>query len=335
MLSAVAVLAIALGIAWYVRGQQDGLNLDFRISLSKGAGIDIGFLCEWHYPATNGTPKTVEVCYSEGSAVQCYRLVGNCVTSYHFDQSCRFWREMEKVRTPAEDRELLTGHNDYSPESWEPCLSFEERWRTRAAWDFNEQVCPFEEKGAGYVAVMAWKWVPLGPPLPGALPKSRLNPDSSAVAVWPMGEAPPAVNALHDAVKAFITDPSTRYDEFQPASYIRGYPVRSPERPDRIHVLKGWRQPRDFHWNQRDVLRFLPCMNRELMPIAEGINPFKGFGTPYAPGNSVTLNYRSKEKDFRWYLKGDNFWHIKIYGGTVNSNEWIEASGQKKGIKSR
>jgi len=61
-------------------------------------------------------------------------------------------------------------------------------------------------------------------------------------------------------------------------------------------------------------------MERELIPIKKGVNPFKGLKTPFAPGNSVTLNYRFKGKDNIWYLNGDNFWRVEVYGGLVVSD---------------
>ncbi|MCL1921051.1 MAG: hypothetical protein FWG50_08240 [Kiritimatiellaeota bacterium] len=316
VLGAVAVLAIALGIVWYVRGQQqDEPAVDDRIILASGRWktVDRIFLCEWHYPSTNGVPKIVEVFYYNAGIIQCYRIEGDNVTDYHCVPVGGFWQEIEEAADfppQRRDRDLVQRKKGLSPPP--PYLNYEERWRIRAAWDFNEQVRPFEENGAGYAAVMAWEWIPLAPSLPSTLPQSRLNFDSSAAAVWPMGESPPAINALHGTVKVFMADPSTRESH---ASYLRGCPVLPPTHSVRIHRLRAWKDSSDFDNRQRYVLRFLPGMDRALIPIDEGVNPFKGFETPYAPGNSVTLNYRSKEKDFRWYLKGDNFWRVEVYGG--------------------
>lgn len=305
-------LAVALGRFVYVREQQACLLYPLW------AHDRYGFLCEWHYPATNGMSRVVEVCYSTEWATQCYRIEGNRVTDYHWDIDKILWREMWNVV----DREKLYG-GSFTPQhekdlvSEEFNLCYQEKWRPHAAREVEERTHPFEADGTGYVTVLAWMWTPCSASESDA---GLVSTGSWAIAVCPLDKASPAVNALRDAVKAYMADPSTREHH---AAYVRGYPVLSPGHPDRIPMLRAWQDPKDFHSRQRDVLRFIPRMERGLIAIDNGINPFRGFRTPFVPGNSVLLNYRSKKKDWHWYLNGDNFWRVQVYGGN-------DASGQLK-----
>jgi len=307
VLSVAVTLAVALGIVRYGQEQQqEEPMVSFDFWRSPFSGGDIGFLCEWHYPATNGAPGYVVVCYSSKYITQCYRIVGNRVTDYHYSNQGGLKREIEKITGP-DGICLLQSDIEKNPERWGGYLCYQKKWRTHAARELEVLVRPFEAEGTGHVAILAWGWIHC------ILMVEPPGPDRSTVAVWSLNEVPLAVSVLRDAVKDFMADPSTR--EYH-ASYIRGYTELSPERSRLVPVRKGKQYPQDFNFRQRDVLRFLPCMDRALIPIEEGINPFKGFKTPFVPGSSLKLNYRSKEKDWRWHLHGDNFWRVEVYGGS-------------------
>lgn len=300
--------AVALGMFGCTHHPQndDEPMVDFDF---WGKSVNVGFLCEWHYPTTNGVSGYVEVCYGMTGDIQCYRIEGNHVTDYHTRGKHNLWWEIEKIIEPEIRKNHLPPQYREELESEDLNFHYQEKWRPHAMRELEALIRPFEVEGKGYVTMMAWQWVSVHP---STLKKGQENLDHCAVAVYPLNKIPQAVNALHDIVKANMADPSTR--EYH-ASYIRGCPVLYPERPNHIPVLQVRKYLRDFGYRQRDVLRFLPMGDRVLIPIEQGINPFKDFKMPYAPGNSLILNYRSKKEDWRWYLNGDNFWRIEVYGG--------------------
>ena len=299
-------VAVALGMFGYARHHQGqaGVNCLFWL------GSDRGFLCEWHYPTTNAEPRVVEICYRAGlPATQCYRIEGNRVTDYHFDVGDRLGNEIYKISEPKYwvGESARKNKSDMVPGEFDLC--WEETWRPHAMRELNTMTQPFEAEGKGYVAVLAWESIPLGPK---AMDAGCVSTDRCTVAVYPLDKVSPAVNALRDAIKVFMADPSTRQHH---AAYIRGYPVLSPEQPDNIHTLEGEKRTRGTRVRQRDVLQFIPNMNRMLIPIEKGINPFKAFKTPYIPGSSLMLNYKYQGLYECCYLNGDNFWRVEVYGG--------------------
>lgn len=309
---AVLALTVALGVFKYAqRGQQDNPMIDFGFEPGPG-GVDFGFLCEWHYPATNGVPEYVEVCYYAGQMTQCYRIEGNHVTDYHCDYKNRLRKEISRITEPQYYRgESRPQHEkDLIPEEFDLC--YQEKWRPYAIRDIERETRPFGVDGLGHITVLTWEWTPLGPNL---LDAGCISTDRCAVVVYPLNEASPAVNALRDAVKDYMADPSTR--EYH-AFYVRGYPVLSPDQPNSAPVLEGGKTCWNFQWRQRDVLRFIPYMDRALIPIEKGVNPFKEFKIPFVHGSSLMLNYKSQEEDWRWYLHGDNFWRVEVYEGNSN-----------------
>jgi len=317
VLSVAVTLAVTFGIFMY--GQREQPQDYIRDDNLFWDNYQSGFLCEWHYPATNGVPGHVVVFYTTSRHnPRCYRIEGNRVTDYHVSKEggC-FRKEIDRIKDPEHwRRESAPQHEkDLVPEEFD--LRYQERWRVHAVREFEAQTRLFEAQGAGHVAVLAWEWKAYDMFRASA---DWVNTGLCAVAFYPLDQASPAVNALRDAVKEFMDDPSTRWC-YADYVYVRGYPVLSPEHPNRIPVRKGGKTPDyEFRASQHDLLEFIPCMERELIPIKKGVNPFKGLKTPFAPGNSVTLNYRFKGKDNIWYLNGDNFWRVEVYGGLVVSD---------------
>ena len=298
------VCGLVAATACPVRGQQTDEPM-VCLELNRGPGsVYVNFLCEWHYPATKDETAHTIVCYEAGYLTQCYRIEGDRVTDYHSNKKCDLRLKIEEiigsnVRHSDRDTLIVAASNLY----------YQENWSSYAAREAEARARPFEAGGLGYVLVLTWKWAPIGS---REMDAGISNPGKWAVAVCPLGEESPVVKVLRDAVDVFMADPSTREHH---TAYVRAYPVLSPERPDRIPMLEGGKWFHDFHWQQRHVLRFIPSMDRMLIPIEKYVNPFEGFGTPFTPGSSLTLNYRHKGKDWFWYLNGDNFWRIEVYGG--------------------
>ena len=320
VLGVAAALTVAFGVACStLRQQQDEPHVNVEFVIAK----DSGFLCEWHYPATNGVPESVEVCYDVGYAIQCYRIVGDRVTDYHSidsadypppdnvtdyhsDRQNRFGRVIRLITESEEWRrcpDLPQHERDLLPDKAFD-LSYQAKWRVHAMQEAEELARPF---GAdGYVSVLAWEWRRC------TYVAGYVSTGLWAVAVFPLDKASPAVNALRGKVQAFMADPSTRKPH---ALYLRACPVLPPERPGRIPVLEARWKAGEFGCRQRDVLRFIPSMGSALTPIEKGVRPFNPFGKPFVPGTSLTLNYRSKKGDNFWNLNGDNFWRVDVYGG--------------------
>ena len=143
-----AVVA-AYGIFVYARYQeQTSVSYLFRVG-----GSDSGFLCEWHYPATNGVPGYVVVCYHTAVATQCYRIEDNRVTDYHMDMEIRLGPEINRIRDSGKWRtipSLSQEEKDFFPEEFD--LHYQSKWRSHAALELAALMRPFEMDGAGYVA---------------------------------------------------------------------------------------------------------------------------------------------------------------------------------------
>jgi len=283
------VSTIVYGTFKYVYHQRKQAFIKNRLWLAD----DRGFLCEWHYPAANGVPGYVEVCSHGGYFVtQCYRIEGDRVTDFHTEVDSSLERNISKVAA------LMRWRSDLNLPQHEKSLDLyyqTEKQFSHASREIEELVRPFKADGLGYVLVLSWK-----------------TPHIWAVAVYPLDKASPAVNELRDAFEIRMANPSGL--EYH-ASYVRGYPVFSPEQPDNIPVLTAGKTPESFRSKQHDLLLFIPSMGRMLIPINKGIDPFKAFGVPFIPGNSVMLNYKSEENDGLWYLNGDNFWRVEVYAG--------------------
>ena len=307
MLSVVALAAV--GLVWAYRlSIEPRIDYDWRLTFRN---VDI--LCEWHYPATNGMSAYVEVYFSTQFGIQCYRIEGNRVVNYH---------QISVAKEPDPSEMQIQTFNTLS-EAMQNAQRGSSRWEwdspfvmrhvsdvPKKAYDSDDnestilsciisnmtaQIRQYETDNVGYVSVMTW----------GSFRSWSAN-------AYPMDQVPPELTALRNVFEQYMADPSTR--EYH-TTYIRGYPIPPPENPDRIPVLDARKTSENFGGRQRDVVQFLMELGRILIPIEKGINPFKKFETPYAPGNSLIINYRNEDNDRVLYLHGDNFWRVQVYGG--------------------
>jgi len=305
VLGAAVLAVVGLGVWAYRQSLEPRVDYYSRLH-----GRDIWILCEWHYPATNGAPAYVEVCYATGLSIQCYRIEGDRVKNYHHFRKChpsdtqgwtlseqgsKLSRAMRNVWDPSQTRgwywELVESRDRVSGERFDFSLP-EGKAFSDIISDMESQIRLYETNHVGYVSMTTW-----------VLPRRTWE-----AAAYPFDEAPPEFKALRDVFEQCMADPSER--EYH-TSYVRGYPVPTPEKPSRTPVFDAWR----YGFKQRDVVQFLPSMGRVLVPIEKGVNPFRKFRVPYAPGNSLVVNYRNENEDTVLFLHGDNFWRIQVYGG--------------------
>jgi len=312
------VIALAVGgfVAWaYRQSLEPEVDFEWKRNFS-----DRRILFEWHYPATRGAPAYVEVCYIAEFGIQCYRIEGNHVIDYHhFKVSEKFnpnlemmtWNFSEQVSRLTKAIRDAQSSSQSSRWYWvSPFTVQSPRHVPKMTYDSDDnegtilsciisnmvsQMRLYETNNVGYVSMIRWH-----------------IPDAWEATAYPLDEAPPVFKALREVFEECMADLSGC--EYH-TSYIRGYPIPPPEKPHRVPVLDARKTSQDFGARQRDVVQFLMEMSRVLIPIEKGVNPFRKFWVPYAPGKSLVVNYRNENEDTVLFLHGDNFWRIQVYGG--------------------
>ena len=302
------VTLAAVGLVWSYR-----LSLEPEIDFEwMRQPRDYRILCEWHYPPKDDVPAYVEICYKTGLGIQCYRIKDNQVVNYHHISTIEKLdpSEMQIQMFIQLSKAIQDAQYSSRPSRWEWELlekrdsvsdmvvysSFPEgKTFSDIICDMESQIRLYETNTVGYVTMTTgrflWSW---------------------EATAYPLDETPPAFTALRNVFEQYMADPSTR--EYH-TTYIRGYPIPPPENPDHIPVLAAEWDVWKFGCRQRDVVQFLPGLGRVLIPIREGVNPFRKFGVQYVPGNSLIINYRNEDNDTVLYLHGDNFWRVQVYGG--------------------
>jgi len=310
-LSVVTLCVAFFCVAYYMNYQYEHtpkVDEEWRFFRHEG-----GILCEWHYPAADGIPAYIEVCFKTSFGIQYYRIGNNRVFNYHHVSVIKESGPSEmQIQTFKTLSEAMRNAQRVSSR-WEWDSPFVMRYVSdvpKVAYDSDDnentilsciisnmtaQISQYETDHVGYVSVMTW----------GRFHSWNAN-------AYPMDQVPPELTALRNVFEQCMADPYTH--EYH-TSYIRGYPIPPPENPDHIPVLAAEWDVWKFACRQRDAVQFLPSLGRVLIPIQEGINPFRKFGVPYVPGNSLIVNYRNEDNDDILYLHGDNFWRVQVYGG--------------------
>jgi hypothetical protein len=238
-------------------------------------------ICEWRFPETNGTPASSVIFYSPASRspVRCCRIEGDRVVQYHVSGEHSFYEITDDVQGGGKNWKSETVPTNIAHVSVQSQM-----------WENELNPVPLDPATSSHP-----KWTPV-------FRKRK--------AVFTIAGAPPEIHALWEAVSACLNDAGSAQRH---SSFLRFQSVTNP--PSELSPLvidvpsfcgSGWM----FHFKQRDVLRFF-WWKDNLIPIAQGIDPFICINQKYSPGSSLILEYR--------YLGKSTFRRVDVYAGNAES----------------